>query len=52
MAVSLRERPSISGKDADRLMKKIAENNLHHQKLVEQMVKEKLHAKNTGVRAK
>jgi hypothetical protein len=52
MAVSLRERPSITGKDADRLMKKINQNNINHQKLVDKMIKEKLNAESTISRRK
>lgn len=47
MAVSLRERPEIMGKDAERLMKKIKRNNHNHQLLVKRMVSEKLYEQRT-----
>jgi hypothetical protein len=52
MAASLRERPSITGKDADRLISRITENNIKHQKLVERMVAKNSHAKDLRVRTK
>jgi hypothetical protein len=52
MAVSLRERPEINGKDADRLMRKIASNNSSHHLLVQRMVAEKLNEQKTRIRPK
>jgi hypothetical protein len=52
MAVGLRERPSVSGIDADRLMKKIAENNHHLRVKAAQLTKGKWDAKASGNRSK